>query len=923
MIPIAVTAPATNTDGMTADWYRMPYDVLDRMSNRIINEVRCITRVVYAISSRTPTTTEWVGPRLIGLRLGIVRMALTLTACMDRQPLKVPPTGRSRRPWYQRLVGRLTSICALVGLALVFSGMTLMTSIAQHEARELSLAGMRRSGETVVAQIEQLLYQERQRCEGLATVAAQLQGDADAIRALVPSLLVDGAVGHLVAGGGIWPEPGRFWPGQERASFFWGREPDGNLTFYDDYNDPDGPGYHNEAWYVPAMHMPDRPYWSRSYVDPYSNEPMVTCTVAYRDQDGVVAGAATVDLRLDALRDVMKRHSDDVGGYIMALDRANVFLAHPDPSAVREERLVAGEAPAISYLTIGEFAQRHAGLAALATLMNDDMRAHMAQAPPSQLITALDEGSYQIDADYARLLVAEASGAVDNHPVELIALDDDPLLGQRALAMMICVPEIAWRVVVVVPEQELTAASDRLSSVMAWWSGGLLVSVIVLLGLILHALVTRPIARLTRAIDSDAADPLPDSVLQRGDEIGELARRFEQRSTQLAEAARAARAAGEAKSQFLANMSHEIRTPMNGMLGAARLLDETKLDDEQREQLDTVTDSCQALLTVVNDILDLSKIESGTYQIIARAFDPSALFRTTAGLMEPVATKSGLDFSVTIAETLPADLVGDEDRIRQIILNLLSNACKFTESGVVRLEVDADVIGEQCDLVIAVTDSGIGIPPDRLEEVFGAFAQVEGDDRRRFGGTGLGLSISRHLCRLMGGELSVSSDVGVGSTFTARLPLPLSRSTVQRRSQRVRLQDWAFTGRVLVVEDNVVNQRVITAMLDRLGFSVQVAEHGQEALDRCAEETFDVVFMDMQMPVMDGLEAAQRLRADGLVADTTPIIAFTANVHEGVEEICARAGMHQYVSKPVSPERLVEVLQTVLQPVKVPPPTPS
>ena len=262
----------------------------------------------------------------------------------------------------------------------------------------------------LLSQLQKYLYQERQRCENLAVVASQLQGDESAIRRMVPELLADGAVNHLVAGGGVWPEPFQFDPQRERSSFFWGRDHDGALTFYDDYNSSEGMGYHNEAWYVPAIFFPERPYWSRSYVDIFSNEPMVTCAIPYRDSNDAIAGVVTVDLRLDGLRDILSEHAKSFGGYIMALDRTNVLLSHPDPTAIRQEYhtgQLPSESPPVYYLTVSELAGRQPQLMQLSQYLEQVLIDLRSKVKDHDLVDQLDAASYQIDRSYASLAVSE------------------------------------------------------------------------------------------------------------------------------------------------------------------------------------------------------------------------------------------------------------------------------------------------------------------------------------------------------------------------------------------------------------------------------------------------------------------------------------------------------------------------------------
>jgi len=377
-----------------------------------------------------------------------------------------------------------------------------------------------------------------------------------------------------------------------------------------------------------------------------------------------------------------------------------------------------------------------------------------------------------------------------------------------------------------------------------------------------------------------------------------------------AEAAQAhAQAASISKSAFLANMSHEIRTPLNGVLGMVQAMARDPLEETQRERLDVIRQSGEALLTILNDILDLSKIEAGKLELQDVDFDLASLARSVDAAFRPIADAKGLTLTLDLGDASGV-YRGDPDRLRQILNNLVSNAVKFTAAGEVRIAAWGDR-----DLVrLVVTDNGIGIAPEVVGKLFNSFTQADASTTRRFGGTGLGLAICRELAELMGGAVEVDSAVGHGSVFTVTLPIPkvaegsLSQEPVAASHRSV------LNLRVLAAEDNPVNQLVLKTLLQQIGVDPVLVEDGAEAIRAWEEAEFDVILMDVQMPNVDGPTAARRIRrletATGRAR--TPIIAITANVMARQMSEYIAGGMDCCIAKPIAAERLFEALAAVL-----------
>jgi len=697
------------------------------------------------------------------------------------------PTSQFTQRLSFRLIGGLISLIVL----LVMVSFSVIWYQGRPLLEDLTHKAQVRLGHNIALALGQQMRLIEGIARSLATTAVNLPKDMRLYHQVIPPLLNQPGLGGLIAGGGVWPEPGGFVEGVARSSFFWGRNPNGELDFFDDYNDPEGEGYHQEEWYVPTrLVQPNKVYWSKSYTDPFSQQSMVTCSAPMRSEEGEFLGVATIDLMLDGVSSVLDRLTEGLEAYAFVVDRNNKFITFPMIDMVIKER-VEGDQRTADFMYTSELAVSHPVFSLidrhLVRLEAQRLGAvNIADSSARQWVTWLRDNSYQIyprESERIALGLWRAHSAKDAYPSEVarFTVADDLLLADDVTVVVLQMPVSNWKIVTVFKNSAYRSVTNGISLQLIGWLTvatlvfGLLAFIVLKQGVLQR--IDDMVELLSASVKSDRDAALTLDYKAR-DELGVLAYWFNQRSKQLERSRDQAERANRAKSDFLASMSHELRTPLNSIIGFTRRLVvrlEGNISFRDYDALVTVNNNAQHLSGLINDILDLARIESGEEKLDISLAGINHLLEAAVDQVRGLAEEKQLQLRL---EPLASEVVCecDKRKMLQVLVNLLANAIEATEIGEIAVKACLTQLRGKPAITLEVKDSGVGINQKDQDKLFKRFSQI--DDRiGAEKGTGLGLYIAAKFVHLHSGDISVSSHEGQGATFSVQLPLeygPLS-----------------------------------------------------------------------------------------------------------------------------------------------------
>ncbi len=683
----------------------------------------------------------------------------------------------------------------VVGLVLlIFLIISVSFSVIWLEGRPkliaLTLDSQIRLGQNISLSLEKEMEEVKGLTRAIAASAASLGNkDLSALSSIVPTMLQPKGDEHIYAGGGVWPEPYAFDSSKGRNSLFWAQNIAGQLELLEDYNQPHGPGYHSEEWYVPAGVLESDVYWSKSYTDPYSQQPMVTCTAPIRRQ-GEFIGVATVDLKLEGVAEALNRIINGMDAYSFVVDRNNRFIVFPILGFDVSRAQVYSGTNAFEYLSdlvraYPGFKQIEARLNSMDKSLYQDMLVHKPEY--TALVNRISQGSYQIDDSEAERILAhhwlqEKSSGGSLRPLDVFEIPNDLLLRGDATGVVYQMPSTNWRIVTVFERKAYGAISDLVSQKLF---GAILMPSLIFGVLALVFLKVGIIDRITRmvAMLSEAAEESDGKSLKlkydKKDELGLLAYWFNHRTDQLEQAIKTSKRANRAKSDFLTAMSQELRTPIKSIIGFNRRLI-VKLGGDLEEQnyktLVGVQRSAHHLLGLIDDILEVSELEAGKVKLKFDWESVNMLLDDATSQMVGQISDANLNFELIPLKD-DVRVFADRQKIIQVLLHLLANAVNATKEGCVTMKAEPMPLAEHDAIAFSVIDTGVGLSNEEKHRIYRQFSQVDehvGIEK----GMGLGLYLIREITALHHGAVFFESSLDVGSTFRVLIPISTNLSQI-------------------------------------------------------------------------------------------------------------------------------------------------